>query len=112
MRTYNFGRFSEYIAAGFLLLKGYSIVKMRYKHYTGEIDIIARKKQILVFVEVKSRKKLNNQYDVVQKRQLLRIKNAALFYLQRNRCYNKFDIRFDLIIISDFWNLKHIKNAW
>jgi len=46
------GHVSEYLAAAFLMLKGYRIVALRYRTRLGEIDIIARKGDLAVFVEV------------------------------------------------------------
>jgi hypothetical protein len=47
---------SEYLAAAILMLKGYRIVALRYRTRLGEIDIIARKGDLAVFVEVKARR--------------------------------------------------------
>jgi len=108
-----FGRISEYIAILYLMFKGYSILKLRFKHYTGEIDIIVKKGNTVIFIEVKSRKKLDYNYDIVSQRQIFRIKKAASFYLQQNIHYNSScDIRFDLIVISGFWHIEHIKHVW
>ena len=49
------GRMSEYVAAIFLMLKGYRILALRHRTRLGEIDIIARKGDLAVFVEVKAR---------------------------------------------------------
>jgi len=108
-----FGRISEYIAILYLLGKFYSITKLRFKYYTGEIDIIAKKGNTIVFIEVKSRKNLDHHYDIISKKQISRIKKTASFYLQKNIGYNnKYDIRFDLIVISNFYCIEHIKNVW
>ena len=50
-----YGKTSEIIAANFLKKKGYKILAMNYKNKIGEIDIIAKDKNIIVFVEVKAR---------------------------------------------------------
>ena len=49
------GHVSEWIAAAYLLLKGYRILALRYRTKLGEIDIVARKGDLAVFVEVKAR---------------------------------------------------------
>ena len=49
------GQVSEYLAALYLMLKGYRIVALRYR--TKEIDIIARKRNLAIFVEVKARRR-------------------------------------------------------
>lgn len=107
------GILSEYLAILFLRLKFYKILLTRYKTYVGEIDIIAMKNDTIVFIEVKSKKKSNLQYDAIRKNQINRIKNAALVYMASNKCYNKkSNMRFDLIVISDSIFINHIKNAW
>ena len=54
-KTYQFGLFAEKIAILLLRLKGYQILKWRYKSYYGEIDIVAKKSRVIIFVEVKAR---------------------------------------------------------
>ncbi|NKF34370.1 YraN family protein, partial [Pseudomonas sp. BGM005] len=49
------GLVSEYVAAVFLMLKGYRILALRHRTRLGEIDIVARKGDLAVFVEVKAR---------------------------------------------------------
>ena len=49
------GQVTEYFAALVLLLKGYRVVAMRYRTKVGEVDIIARKGDLAVFVEVKAK---------------------------------------------------------
>lgn len=107
------GIWSEYLAILFLRLKFYDILCTRYKTYLGEIDIVARKGNTIIFVEVKARRNLNPNYEVVSKNQINRIKRAAMSYISSRRCYNKTsDIRFDLIVISKLVSINHIKNAW
>ena len=48
------GHVSEWIAAAYLFLKGYRILARRYRTKLGEIDIIARKGDLAVFIEVKA----------------------------------------------------------
>jgi putative endonuclease len=110
--TKTLGKFSEYFVATFLILKAYTILHMRYKSPTGEVDIIAQKGTTLVFIEVKSRKNLDLSYNIIRNKQIYRIKNTAALYLQKNRRYNDHDVRFDLIMVSNFFHIEHIKNAW
>lgn len=107
------GIWSEYLAILFLRLKFYDILFTRYKTYLGEIDIIAKKGNTIIFVEVKARRRLNHNYEVVNRNQINRIKRAAMSYMASRRCHNKTsDIRFDLIVISNLISINHIKNAW
>jgi putative endonuclease len=59
------GHISEYIAALVLLMKGYRIVALRHRTKLGEIDIIARKRDLAIFVEVKARRDEMGAIDAV-----------------------------------------------
>ena len=56
-QTYNFGILAEKIAISFLRLKGYEILEWRFKTKVGEVDIIAKKSDVIIAVEVKARSK-------------------------------------------------------
>lgn len=112
LSSYKLGQLSEYLVAVFLICKGYKILNMRYKNPSGEVDIIARRSKTLVFIEVKSRKKLDLRYTILGNRQISRITKTAMLYLQKNKSYNNCCTRFDLVIVSNLWNIEHIENAW
>ena len=109
------GNFAEFMARVYLRLKGYHILEKNYitgrGTTAGEIDIIALKKNVLVFVEVKNRKTLENALYAIKPQQQKRIINAAKFYLAKHSLYKKYDVRFDAVFVSGF-KLKHILNAW
>jgi putative endonuclease len=107
---YKFGLHAEQIATIFLRLKGYKILEQRYKTKLGEIDIIARKKSDIIFVEVKARKNLDT-YEVLSVNQQHRITNAAKYFISSNKINAK-NFRFDLIILKNVVSIKHIKNAF
>ena len=96
-----FGKESEQLAAQFLKKKGYKILETNYKTKTGEIDIIAKHRGVLVFVEVKARKSNrfgNPKYAVTLKKQI-KISKVALAYLKDTRQMNK-RARFDVVVIT------------
>ena len=112
MNSYNIGVFSELIACAYLILHGFRIVKRRY--ITGrltnraEIDIIAKKKDLLIFVEVKRRSNTTEAFNAITSAQIKRLRTAAETYiLQKNWCGNA---RFDAIIITPK-KLQWIKGA-
>jgi putative endonuclease len=107
---YKFGLQAEQTAAIFLLLKGYKILERRYKTKLGEIDIIARKKNIIAFIEVKARKNLDTN-EVLSTNQQHRIINAAKYFISSNKINEK-TFRFDLIILKNIVSINHIKNAF
>jgi putative endonuclease len=93
------GDFGEKLAAGLLIEKGYLIIESNYRYRRSEIDLIAEKDGILVFVEVKTRKNSRFGYpeDFVTERKVEMITSAAEQYVFENGWKN--DIRFDIISI-------------
>ncbi len=77
------GRFGEDLAADFLKKKGYEIVERNFATRFGEIDIIARKNGVTVFVEVKTKKgdEFGSPEEMVGKNKLGRVKRMATVYL-------------------------------
>lgn len=101
MNTYQSGLFSEFWARMYLRCHGFRIVKSR--HITGrntgraEIDIIARRRNLLIFVEVKRRPTLTTGWDAITTTQSVRLRRAAENYLSQNNWRG--DARFDVIIV-------------
>jgi putative endonuclease len=81
----NLGQKGEGAAVKFLKKKGYKIVKKNYKNPIGEIDIIAKDHDTLVFVEVKSRENIEygEPFEAVHRFKKQKIANVALLYLKR-----------------------------
>ena len=113
---YKRGIFAEYYAAIFLRLKGYRILSMRFKTKVGEIDIIAKKADIIVFVEVKFRPDEGQALSAVIPNAQKRIRRAADYFLlsQKGRESLTLDptIRFDVIGITENFKIRHITNAF
>ncbi len=105
------GRFSENLAAWFLRLKGYRILSQRYKTPVGEIDIVAKRGRLLVFVEVKARRTTAGAVGSVSKQNLRRVIAAANAYLARHPHLAECDIRYDIIGTAGL-RLRHIPQAW
>lgn len=108
--TYRFGIWSEKIAILMLILKGYEVLKKRYKTKFGEIDIIAKKKNLLVFVEVKSRRKSAEIEEILTPKQVARIRNAAEVFLSKNSDYRDYQMSFDFVYVNKFFWPKHYRN--
>lgn len=91
------GKCGEDYAAQYLKVHGYKILERNYKNKIGEIDIIAKRKNTLVFVEVKTRK--SNEFgtpaQAVTYYKKQKIVNAAKYYLAKNP--TDMDISFDVI---------------
>src|SRR5206468_8799165 len=84
---------AESRAAAFLIAKGFRILARRWKSPVGEIDIVARRRSLLLFVE--AREKLDDAAWSVTDRQRLRIVAAAEAWLARYPDPRIRDIRFD-----------------
>lgn len=115
-RTYDRGVAAEAEAAQYLQANGYEILCERYKTKYGEIDIIARRHDVIAFIEVKARATVDQALESITPRMKQRIANAALFYLSENEEANMCDLRFDVIAIqsplSQGNTVTHIDNAW
>jgi len=106
---YRKGILSEWLCGLILRAKGYRILEKRYKTPCGEIDLIALKKQDLVFVEVKYRK-IKNSDPIVFKRQLRRIEKSAQFYLKKVQV--PLNIRFDIMLLIKGKMPQHFKDVY
>ena len=97
IKSYWKGHFAEWVSCLFLILRGYRILKRRFKTHVGEIDIIALKKNRLFFIEVKYRSTYIEGLEALTKKQQKRMIRAAHFFLMQNPArFHK--IQFDLII--------------
>lgn len=92
-----FGREGEKVALKFLQNKGYKLLHKNWRHKKAEIDLIVKKQNKVVFVEVKTRKNSINSLinDVVSFSQQKRIVDAAHHYIDEFNVDE--DVRFDLI---------------
>ncbi|MGM4912776.1 YraN family protein [Rhizobium sp. 768_B6_N1_8] len=106
------GSAAEYIAAIFLMLKGYRILAMRYKTKLGEIDIIARKGDLAVFVEVKARADEMGAVDAVSFASQKRIRAASDLWLARQRDYSRLSQRYDIVAILPGKLPRHFPDAF
>ncbi len=96
----NTGKAGEKIAVAFLKEKGYRILEVNYRCPIGEIDIVARDKNELVFIEVKTRKSgaLGYPEQAVGVKKQKKISQLALWYLQEKKI-NDANARFDVVAI-------------
>ena len=106
------GRRSERFAEFYLRIKGYHILERRYISPQGEIDIIAKKKNVLAIVEVKRRQTLSKAEDSLTDYGRRRISRAAESYFARTPKVQNLGLRFDAIFIVGRWKIFHIVDAW
>ena len=110
--AFRFGLSAESRAATLLVVKGFRIVARRWKSSVGEIDIVARRKKLLVFVEVKARERLDDAAECFTTRQQRRIAAAAGAWLAEHPDDIECDIRFDAILVAPRRMPQHIQAAF
>jgi putative endonuclease len=103
---------AESRAAAMLLVKGYRILARRYRSPAGEIDIVAKRRNALVFVEVKTRASYEEAVEAVTEQQQRRIVRAAECWLAARPQDGEGDVRFDVIIITPGKLPQHIPGAF
>ncbi|MFV0430892.1 MAG: YraN family protein [Alphaproteobacteria bacterium] len=103
------GAWGEKIIALWLQLHGWKILHKNYQSSLGEIDLIAKRKNMLCAFEIKWRK--HHDADPVTFVQKQRIKRSFEAYIARNPSIAK-TYRIDLIIYHPPFYIKHIPNAW
>ncbi len=110
--SYRLGLMAETIAALGLQLRGYKILARRYKTKAGEIDLVARRGKVLVFIEVKARGDLSTALQSVTPRMQARICRAANHFIAQNRALADHEMRFDLIALAPPFYWRHLDNAF
>jgi putative endonuclease len=111
-----FGERSENLAVWYLKKNGYKIIEQNYRNRMGEIDIIAKEKKTIVFVEVKSRRSIrygSPKWAVTPKKQR-KISMVALYYLKATK-QSGAKARFDVVAITsnrDEPQIEIVKNAF
>ena len=110
--AFRYGLSAESRAAAYLLAKGYRITARRFKTPVGEIDIVARRRGVLVFVEVKARARDEDAAEAVTARQQRRIVAAAEYWLASHPEDANGDIRFDAVLVVPGRIPRHIPAAF
>jgi putative endonuclease len=110
--AFHTGLSAEARAAAYLMVKGYRILARRFRTPYGEIDIVARRRQLLAFVEVKARASLDEAAYAVTERQQQRIIEAAQAWLMAHPEHADFDLRFDVMLIAPRCLPRHLLAAF
>lgn len=106
------GHVSEYLAALYLFLRGYRILAIRYRTKLGEIDIVARRKTLIVFVEVKARAREGDAIDAVGFDTQRRIRAASEIWISRRRDAHLLSFRYDIIAMLPRRLPRHFPDAF
>ena len=120
MKSYNkdIGNYSEKIAERYLESKGYYILDKNFRNKFGEVDIICRKADLIIFVEIKSR--YTNSYgsplESVTCYKQNKILSTSKYYIYKYKLYNYY-IRYDVIELllnnnNNSFKINHYKDAF
>ncbi|MCK0179827.1 YraN family protein [Flavobacteriaceae bacterium S0862] len=109
------GKKGEQLAVDYLLKNKYEIIERNYRFDKAEVDIIAKQKDTLAIIEVKTRSTLDfgNPQDFVKPKQIKRLVKAVDEYVTVNDL--DVDIRFDIIAIVNqgkSYDIEHLENAF
>ena len=102
----------ENVAARYLRNLGYKIIIRNFRCDVGEIDIVARRGNLLIFVEVKARATFDDAAYSVTPRQQQRIAAAAAIWLADNESDAQRDMRFDAILVAPRRWPRHVEAAF
>lgn len=106
------GKLGEEEAVRYLLSRNFKILDRNFRYDAAEVDIIAKKDNLILFIEVKTRssKAQGNPEDFLSIAQQKRIVKVANYYL--DSVQEDCDIRFDIIAIHKGKELEHIEDAF
>ncbi|PAX08790.1 YraN family protein [Sphingomonas lenta] len=105
------GRRGERLAGWWLRLKGWRILDRRVRTPAGEVDLVARRGNLVAFVEVKTRKSADELDFAIDERRLARVAAAAEMLMERYAGPGD-DIRVDVVLLAPGVRPRHIENAW
>jgi len=110
------GAYGQKLAEDYLRANGFYIIDRNFRCQSGEIDIIARDRGYVSFIEVKYRRSLTHGYprEAVGYYKQRHIRRVAQYYIMKNQLSNQ-DFRFDVLEIIDLAanpEITLIKNAF
>jgi len=110
-RAESAGRRAERLAGWWLRLKGWRILDRRVRTPAGEVDLVARRGNLVAFVEVKARATAADLDHAIDERRLARVAAAAEVLMPRYAGPDD-DIRVDVLLLAPGTRPRHIENAW
>jgi putative endonuclease len=112
------GHHAEWLAAGFLMLKGYRLVARNYggtvgnSSKGGEIDLIMRKGDVIAFIEVKARRETEMALTAVTPGKIRLVSRTVRLWLTRNPWANGLTWRGDIVAVSGWRKPVHLEAAF
>lgn len=111
-KAYRRGHRGEWLAAAALMAKGFRILARRYRTKLGEIDLIARRGDLVLIVEVKARRTLREAMEAIAYTAERRIEGAADLWLARQPDHGRLSIRFDMVAVLPWRWPVHVENVF
>jgi len=110
------GKLGEDLAANFLEKNDYNILERNYRFGHGELDIIAEKEGMLIFIEVKTKKHgdFGDPINWIKRGKQKQMGRIARGYLYERNITDR-DCRFDVVLVTwehGLWKIDHIENAF
>ncbi len=112
LKAYRRGHRGEFLASLALILEGNRIIARRYRTTLGEIDLIARRGDLVLIVEVKARPSLTEAMEAVARSSERRIEGAADLWLARQPDHARLSLRFDLVAVLPWRWPVHVENIF
>ncbi|MGH1398057.1 MAG: YraN family protein [Alphaproteobacteria bacterium] len=116
MKTaYQKGVDAEGVAERYFKKAKYKVLARRYKTKFGEVDLVLFKDGVVVFVEVKQRRNLEDSLYAITPKNRRRVEQAALYFMSQHEEYADAGMRFDVFVVG--WDgdkivSRHLDNAW
>ena len=111
-KAYRKGLYAEWFAAILFVFMGYRLVARRYKTPLGEVDLIVRKRNLIVFVEVKARASEEAALNSISHNAQRRIEAAANLWLSGQRDAGQLNWRFDVVAVLPRKWPRHYVDVW
>ncbi|MBD9374116.1 YraN family protein [Rhizobium sp. ARZ01] len=111
-KAYRRGHIAEYVAALYLIAKGYRVLAIRYRTKLGEIDLIVRKRDLVICAEVKARGSEESAVFAVTSTAQQRIRAASDLWLARQRDAHRLSVRYDIIAVLPWRIPRHLPDAF
>jgi putative endonuclease len=112
LRARRRGRIAEHLCRWHLRLRGWRILACDWRCPAGEIDILARRRDVLAVIEVKSRPDFATGATALSPRQRRRIARAAEAFLLMRPDLAAMAIRFDVMVVEPRRLPRHLAGAW
>ena len=108
---------AEDVAKSYLLAHGYRILAENYTIRGAEVDLIAQKDDVIVFIEVKQRRsdRYGSPAELISPRKLERLRRAALIFISQTFSRDDLPLRFDALLVSGSrgrYDLEHLEGIF